>query len=557
MSDDPFAIKPGGSSGPPGPANGDPFGGDPFGGGPFAPARPAAPSADDTVRQPLPPGGFAPGIASAGFLGSGASSSFRRPGYPAAPERPGFGGGFGDERFGAAPSTADALDFAAERSGGFGSDRNSGFGGLEADAYPAPDPAAARGDPAIDKAFALAALNPLVSAASPLLWLAGRLNESAPPDDVTALRERTLEEVRRFETAAMAQGIPGRIVRIARYMLAATLDDIVLNTGWGGASSWSSHSLVGILYNETWGGERFYDLLAQMQLSPADNIDALELAAICLAIGFVGKFRVQEGGAGQLSRLRQELYRTIRRVRGPVERSLSAGWTPIDAPHRPLPSLLGFWLAAALLVLSLGVLWAVSSLMLQARVEAAAEQLRALVPPIPVLAELPALPSVPDPVQQLQLTQVERISQHLLEDLVAARVEVAQTGDTVTVRMLEGAFQKADTRLTREALPLVARIARALEDEAGEIVVTGHTDSTPIAPGSLLGDNATLSLGRARAAAEVLQRHLADAGRVRYEGLADADPIASNATREGRARNRRVDFAVPSDALPDPREPRP
>src|SRR5690606_2559603 len=101
-----------------------------------------------------------------------------------------------------------------------------------------------RADSTIDKAFDLAAINPLVSAAAPLLWLAGRLNESAPPENIGEFRDLTINEIKRYETAAMAKDVPSRIVRIARYALCATIDDIILNTKWGGQSGWASGSLV-------------------------------------------------------------------------------------------------------------------------------------------------------------------------------------------------------------------------------------------------------------------------------------------------------------------------
>lgn len=501
----------------------------PLGSGPFAPVPPAEPAAPKPpaaepagFRRPA----FAPGnaIPAAGFAAPD-RDPFERIGAGAT-------GGYRSDLFG-----EDALD---ER-------LDNRHAGAAAGPFAGYDSSASRGDPAIDKAFALAALNPLVGAASPLLWLAGRLNESGAPDDAAALRDAALEETRRFEAAAMAQGIPSRIVRIARYMLAATVDDIVLNTPWGGQSGWASRSLVGVLYDETWGGERFYDLLSQTMLSPADNIDVLELAAICLSIGFVGKFRIVEGGAGQLTRLRHDLYRTVRRIRGPYDRSLSGGWVPLPVPHRPLPSLLGFWLCALVLAVALAALWSVCSLMLRARVDAAAAELRALVPAGPVLPVQPAIPVIVPPAAVPLQTQIERISGKLEDDLAAGRVEVAATGDSVTVRMLMGAFPTAGTVLTREALPVVARIALALEDEAGPITVTGHTDNQPVAPGSPIGDNLSLSLGRARAAAEAMQRFLSQPTRVSFRGAGDSQPIASNASREGRARNRRVDFQIPAE----------
>jgi type VI secretion system protein ImpK len=249
--------------------------------------------ADDTIRRPLQVGATAPARngrdAAANFDGNA---------------RPRFGDISGmdlDEDFFGGKQQKAPRGFEAE----------FGLG----DRKPSSESMRQRSDSTIDKAFELAAVNPLVSAASPLLWLAGRLNESAPPDDMAEFRDRTVEEIRRFETSAMAKDVPNRAVRVARYALCAVIDDVILNTSWGGMSGWASMSLVGTLYNETWGGERFYDLLSQLQMQPEDNIDGLELMAICLAIGFSGKYRVMEGGQGQLTRLRHDLYRTRRIVR--------------------------------------------------------------------------------------------------------------------------------------------------------------------------------------------------------------------------------------------------
>jgi len=75
----------------------------------------------------------------------------------------------------------------------------------------------------------------------------------------------------------------------------------------------------------------------------------------------------------------------------------------------------------------------------------------------------------------------------------------------------------------------------------GWIDVTGYTDSTPTrSPGG----NLSLSRERAAAVAQWLTSHGVASRRVHSSGLGKSHPIASNATPQGRARNRRVEVAV-------------
>lgn len=479
------------------------------------------PDADDTIRRPLTtaqPRGR-----------EGAPGGFARAGFD-----PGFDTGFDrDFDHGFAAAQGGRRGYMDE---GFADD--FGFAGAAAEPMPA------RGDPAVERAFDLAAINPLAGAAAPLLWLAGRLNESAPPEHVAQFRERVRQELKRFETAAMARDVPPRLVRMGRYALAATIDDIILNTAWGGQTAWASRSLVSLLYNETWGGERFYDLLSQMRLNAEDNIDGLELMAICLAVGFSGKYRVMEGGLGKLSRLRHELYRTIRRIRGPHEQELSPPWEAVAAPHAAPKSARGAWIVAGAAALLVAILWIASSIGLRARVETAAERIDALSPGIAVTVARPAIPVIPERSKPDARTQLERLSGFLAPEIAAGRVEVARVGDRIVIRMLQASFPTGGVALAGTEEPLVTRIGAALDGEKGPILVVGHTDDIPVTAGSALGDNMAISQQRARSTAEMLRRHVGEPERVSSEGRGSNDPIASNATVEGRSRNRRVEFWI-------------
>ena len=71
------------------------------------------------------------------------------------------------------------------------------------------------------------------------------------------------------------------------------------------------------------------------------------------------------------------------------------------------------------------------------------------------------------------------------------------------------------------------------------IIVEGHTDSRGTKQG-----NELLSKERAETVADYLRSKGVPAERISSEGLGSAKPIASNDTREGRARNRRIEFRV-------------
>jgi chemotaxis protein MotB len=76
-----------------------------------------------------------------------------------------------------------------------------------------------------------------------------------------------------------------------------------------------------------------------------------------------------------------------------------------------------------------------------------------------------------------------------------------------------------------------------------DIDVVGHTDTDPIQK-SPWKDNLELSAQRALSVARYLIEHGIPDKQVRAAGCGSARPIASNATTEGKARNRRVEVVV-------------
>lgn len=102
------------------------------------------------------------------------------------------------------------------------------------------------------------------------------------------------------------------------------------------------------------------------------------------------------------------------------------------------------------------------------------------------------------------------------------------------------AFAVNDTKLTPESRAELAMVADYLkESPEKKIVIVGHTDAVGAPHEELMA----LSLSRAKAVAdELIQRHGIEPDRLQAQGAGALSPIASNATPEGRALNRRVVF---------------
>ncbi|BAI74042.1 hypothetical protein AZL_a05110 (plasmid) [Azospirillum sp. B510] len=194
--------------------------------------------------------------------------------------------------------------------------------------------------------------NALLTAAGPLLTMVTQVAFSSEHADADALQRGFLAAFTRFETEAAAAGYREDTVTTAKYVLAALVDEMVLDTGWGFESVWGSRSLLSLLFRETWGGEKVFTILDRLKAEPDRNIDALELIGRCLAFGFQGKYRRLDGGLYQLEDLRSELDRLCRSLRPAVDPRLASTVAPVKAAtrlRRFLPGWVVFVLVAVLL----------------------------------------------------------------------------------------------------------------------------------------------------------------------------------------------------------------
>ncbi len=372
----------------------------------------------------------------------------------------------------------------------------------------------------------LSGTNPLVAAANPLLNLIPQLRATVQHPDPAQVREYLVQEVQAFEARARALGIPAETIIGARYCLCTALDETAAQTPWGGSGVWSRHSLLVTFHNETWGGEKFFQLLAKLAQNPQQHANLLELMYYCLALGFEGRFRIVDNGRTQLETLKQRLVQILRQNRGDYERPLALHWEPAPAPAKRSWEHLPLWVAASLAALIglLAYLWFLFSLSdLSGNLFAAINGIRA--PRITVTRPPAAVP---------------RFAKFLEPEIREGLVTVSDLTDrSVVVLRGDGLFDRGSTKVKDRYVTVINRIADALNEVGGAVLVTGHTDSTPIRTAQF-PSNWVLSEKRAEEVKTMLEQRLATPNRVRAEGRAETEPVAPNDSAENMARNRRV-----------------
>ena len=129
----------------------------------------------------------------------------------------------------------------------------------------------------------------------------------------------------------------------------------------------------------------------------------------------------------------------------------------------------------------------------------------------------------------------------LRRDLQDDRIRITNTGNRLIVTMPEDILFDVDSAVVRSSLRSdLLTVADSLQKYPRSTVqVIGHTDNTGTAE-----YNQRLSERRATSVADVLAEGGVAPGRIEAFGRGEDEPIASNLTAEGRAKNRRVEIVI-------------
>jgi chemotaxis protein MotB len=148
---------------------------------------------------------------------------------------------------------------------------------------------------------------------------------------------------------------------------------------------------------------------------------------------------------------------------------------------------------------------------------------------------------VKDDLENLRRDLQQRLSNQVAQHTVS--IQMGRDGLVISLREA-GFFNSGSAIPRKESLPTLRQIATLLSRTPYDVRIEGHTDNVPIHTSSF-DSNWELSSARAtRIARLFLEVRSIPADRLSTAGYAEFHPVASNATAEGRAANRRVDVVV-------------
>ena len=389
--------------------------------------------------------------------------------------------------------------------------------------------------------------NPLVRAASNLIILLGRLRTGLVEMQPGPLIEHVTREIDNFERRALQSGVSPQDAQDAKYALSATADDIVQNLPGADRGTWLEYSMVARFFGERSSGVGFFQKMDEAMRAPGQRFHLLELMLTCLSLGFEGQYRAMPNGTVELARIRMAIYETLRRVQPRPDDDVSVRWSPVVLASKKRRGLTPLWVIAAVAASMVVALFATLSTLLTREGADVRENILSLHAGLPAITIERTEPVI-QPYVAPESTQLERMRESLADEIAAGQVEVERNNDFVFVRVGEYLeFGSGSAELRNSFSSLASEIGKTLDAELGPIRVVGHTDSVPPSGRGRYKTNESLSVARAQAVADVLSGAVQDAGRISVEGKGAVDPIADNASRDGRARNRRVEIMIPRE----------
>lgn len=218
----------------------------------------------------------------------------------------------------------------------------------------------------VDLSFNLRGMNfnPMIDAANPLISMVLSAKKLNHVDKVEDLYHRVRDETTAMfeEIKSSSESYDYSTQLSFRYCLCSFMDEMIMATQWGKESIWVNQSMLAYFHNETWGGEKFFDILSRAMMEPEKYKHLLEFLYLCLSLGFKGQYSVDSYGGERIQELLVRLNLMLRELRGEAPESLLSKVKVNRVRYnlsRNFP-LWGIWLIASAILVGVYLFYSIS-----------------------------------------------------------------------------------------------------------------------------------------------------------------------------------------------------
>ncbi|WP_158006877.1 type IVB secretion system protein IcmH/DotU [Piscirickettsia litoralis] len=125
--------------------------------------------------------------------------------------------------------------------------------------------------------------------------------------DANTLRHRVISCLNDYIDQCGKLSISQEKTKASTYILCCLIDETILLHSWSKKIEWDKAGALHFFFNESWGGEKFYQI-CQHCLDKIDTFhDVLDLIQTAINFGFKGRYGAQTDGEIQLAKLSHNL----------------------------------------------------------------------------------------------------------------------------------------------------------------------------------------------------------------------------------------------------------
>jgi chemotaxis protein MotB len=141
--------------------------------------------------------------------------------------------------------------------------------------------------------------------------------------------------------------------------------------------------------------------------------------------------------------------------------------------------------------------------------------------------------------------EYEGLVKDLESEVASGQIQITQLREGLRLNLAQDIlFRSGSATLEPYGVDLLNKVSEQLVKYPQEVEVQGHTDNVPVSKASHWGTNWELAAARAASVVRLFETKGVDPGHLRAVSYGEHDPVDTNDTPEGRARNRRIDIRL-------------